>query len=138
MPSLFHVSERSHSGFLCMAELARAYGEDRHLSLQEIADTLGGSQSYLEEIALLLKQAGLIQGKKGPGGGYRLARLPSEITAEMMLTALEGPLTLVECQEKDKICPVQDRCRSRGFWGLLQTQLRTTLQSTTLAELLTL
>ncbi len=138
MPSLFHVSERSHSGFLCMAELARSYPEERYLSLQEIADDLGSSQSYLEEIALLLKQAGLIQGKKGPGGGYRLARAPEEITAEMMFIALEGPLTLVECQDKNKICPVQERCHSRGFWGLLQTQLRTTLQSTTLAELLTL
>jgi Rrf2 family protein len=92
----------------------------------------------LEEIALLLKQAGLVQGKKGPGGGYRLARPPGEITAEMMLTALEGPLALVECQEKEKVCPVQDRCRSRGFWGLLQTNVRTTLQSTTLADILTL
>ena len=138
MPSLFHVSERSHSGFLCMTELARCYAEDRYLSLQEIADDLGSAQSYLEEIALLLKQAGLIQGKKGPGGGYRLARPPGEITAEMMLTALEGPLTLVECQDKEKQCPVQDRCRSRGFWGQLQKQVRATLHSTTLADILAL
>ena len=138
MPSLFHVSERSHSGFLCMSELARRYGEETYLSLQDIANSLGTSQSYLEEIATLLKQANLVQGKKGPGGGYRLARPPQEITAEMILTALEGPLTLVECQDKAKLCPVQDRCQSRGFWGLLQTQLRTTLQSTTLAQMLTL
>lgn len=138
MPSIFHVSERSHSGFLCMTELARFYGEDRYLSLQEIADDLGSAQSYLEEIALLLKQAGLVIGKKGPHGGYRLARPPTEITADMMLTALEGPLAFVECQGKEKICPVQDRCHSRGFWGLLQTQLRLTLRSTTLADMLTL
>lgn len=138
MASLFHVSERSHSGFLWMAELARAYEQERYLSLQEVADQLGSSQSYLEEIALLLKQSGLVQGKKGPGGGYRLARSPEEITAEQMLVALEGPLALVECQEKDKICPVQDRCHSRGFWGQLQSNLRQTLQSTTLADILAL
>lgn len=138
MPSLFHVSERSHSGFLCLAELARLYPEDRYVSLQEIADRLGSAQSYLEEIAFLLKRAGLVEGKKGPGGGYRLAKPPEAITADIMLRALEGPLALVECQSSDTPCPVQSRCRSRGFWGLLQSQLRTTLQSTTLADILTL
>lgn len=138
MASFLHVSERSHSGFQCLVRLARAYPEQCFISLQDMATELELSQSYLEEIALLLKQAGLIQGRKGPGGGYRLARPPAEILAAEMLAALEGPLELVACQRPDHECPVQDRCQSRGFWGLLKRTMQQTLDQTTLAQILSL
>ena len=138
MASFLQVSERSHAGVQCLVRLAQAYPQEGHLSLQELADEFDLSQSYLEEIALLLKQAGIVQGKKGPKGGYRLARDPEQITTEQILIALEGPLELVSCQQPGHACPVQDRCQSRGFWGLLRNTLQTTLSQTTLAQLLTL
>ncbi len=138
MSSLFTVSERSHAGFLCMSKLARMHPSEEYCSLQEISDELNVSLAYLEEIAMRLKRADLVQARKGPQGGYRLSRSPQDITAEMMLVALEGPLHLVQCQDPTQTCPVQDRCQNRGFWGKLRTTIHDTLQSTTLAQLLTL
>jgi Rrf2 family transcriptional regulator, iron-sulfur cluster assembly transcription factor len=48
---------------------------------------------YLEQIFQRLRRAGLIRSKRGPGGGYTLARASSEINLREIIEALEGPLT---------------------------------------------
>ncbi len=137
MPSLFHVSERSHAGLILMAELALEYGEGkRHLTLVEIAREKQLSHGYLEEIASALKKAQLIKGKTGPGGGYTLTRPPSQITAEEILTALEGPIHLVGCQQAPGTCPAEGACSSRSFWNVLQRRVLETVRETTLADIL--
>jgi len=47
---------------------------------------------YLEQIFQRLRRARLVQGKRGPGGGYTLARPASEITLRDVIEAVEGPL----------------------------------------------
>jgi len=47
---------------------------------------------YLEQIFQRLRRARLVQGKRGPGGGYVLARAPREITLRDVVEAVEGPL----------------------------------------------
>ena len=137
MSSLFHVPERTHSGLLLMSSLARRYGEEgTFLTLQEVAQQMGISLAYLEEIANALKRAELIEGRKGPGGGYRLSRSPDEITAEMIFAAIEGPVHLVECQKTSLECPAQTHCTSQGFWKVLQKTIQQTLRQTTLQEIL--
>ena len=47
---------------------------------------------YLEQIFQRLRRAKLVLGKRGPGGGYTLARPASEITLRDVIEAVEGPL----------------------------------------------
>jgi Rrf2 family protein len=47
---------------------------------------------YLEQIFQLLRRARLVRGKRGPGGGYTLARPAKEITLRDVIEAVEGPL----------------------------------------------
>lgn len=47
---------------------------------------------YLEQIFQRLRRAKLVVGKRGPGGGYTLARPASEITLRDVIEAVEGPL----------------------------------------------
>jgi Rrf2 family protein len=47
---------------------------------------------YLEQIFQRLRRARLVDGKRGPGGGYTLARPPREITLRDVVEAVEGPL----------------------------------------------
>lgn len=136
MSSFFHVSARDHSAVILMSELARTYDDGVYRSLQDIARTMGLSEGYLEEIASVLKRAGLIEGRQGPKGGYCLARLPQQISLEEILTALEGPVQLVDCQNKNMSCPVHEKCSSKRIWKILQETIQKTLQATTLAEML--
>lgn len=134
MNGLFRVSAKDHAAVILMTELAARYDDQGYLSLQDVAHSMGLSEGYLEEIASTLKAADLIQGKQGPGGGYRLAATPRKISIADVLTAIEGPLTLVDCQSKGG-CPVEHRCSSKSVWNTLQKTIQASLQKTTLAEL---
>lgn len=133
MNSLFRVSERNHLGLIFMTQLA-ALSEGEFLSVKDAAQDMSMSDGYLEEIALQLKKSGLIVGRQGPGGGYRLARSMQEITVAEIVTAIEGPIALVPCLESHA-CPVESKCHSKKLWGFLQKEVMHTLQKTTLEHI---
>ena len=134
MNSLLRVSGRNHAGLILMAELANRHAGDEYLTLQSVAEDMHISLAYLEEIALGLKQAGLIEGRKGPGGGYRLAQAPDRISMENILVALEGPVAMVDCQDSDKACPVESKCSTKSLWNFLHKNVITTLRKTSLSD----
>lgn len=136
MAHLFHVSARDHSALVLMTTLAEDFNIHKFVSLQAIAGNMQLSQGYLEEIAASLKKAGLIVGKQGPNGGYRLARKPTAISLEEIIVALEGPVELVDCQSSRTQCPVAEKCASKQIWNILQRTIQKTLRETTLAEAL--
>ncbi len=47
---------------------------------------------YLEQIFQRLRRARLVHGKRGPGGGYTLARSTGEITIGDIVVAVEGEI----------------------------------------------
>lgn len=131
MSNLFQVSARDHSALILMTVLAETHGEG-FISLQDVATRMKLSQGYLEEIAAALKKAGLISGRQGPGGGYRLAKRPGAISLEQILTAINGPVELVGCQSGRTTCPVASKCSSKNVWKIVQQNLQKTLRETTL------
>ena len=66
------------------------HGTERPTSVKEIAERTTLPQPYLEQILLAVKGAGLVRSKRGVGGGYVLARPPSEITLADIVSAVEG------------------------------------------------
>ncbi|MCR4256098.1 MAG: Rrf2 family transcriptional regulator [Candidatus Uhrbacteria bacterium] len=134
MNSLFRVSERNHFGLIFMTQLA-TLEEGLYLSVKDAAEAMGMSLGYLEEIAIGLKQKGLIEGRQGPNGGYRLAKPASEISAKDVVEALEGPVALVACM--DGGCPVEGKCGSKKLWGFLQKNVLQTLDTTSIGDLST-
>ena len=85
------VSTRGDYAARALLSLA-LHGSDRPTSVKEIAERTGLPQPYLEQILLAVKGAGLVRSKRGVGGGYVLARDPSEITLADVLAAVDGPL----------------------------------------------
>ncbi len=131
---MFEVSERAHAGLQLMATLSLKRGE--RISLKSVAEDIGVSAAYLEEIAAALRKADLIDGRQGPGGGYALTRDPKDITLEHISVALEGKITLVDCQNPAAHCPHERVCRTKSVWNHLQQAIQKQLQSTTLQDVL--
>lgn len=73
---------------LAMAE-AKAVGGEELMSLAEIARRQDISLPYLEQLFVKLRRAGLVEAVRGPGGGYRLSRSPSDIRVSEVLEAVE-------------------------------------------------
>jgi Rrf2 family protein len=119
MQGFFRIPARLHLGFILMTELASVYESEKPLSLKQIGEHMQVSDGYLEEVASSLKAAKLIKGVSGPKGGYRLSRHPDLITAEDIVRAIEGDVSLVKCQDEGA-CPLEGQCRSKGMWDFLQ------------------
>jgi len=136
MQGFFRIPARLHLGIILMTELASAYQKDggRALSLREVGERMKVSEGYLEEIASALKSADLIEGKSGPKGGYVLKRDPAKITASDIITAIEGPVHLVDCHGEGT-CPVENLCQSKHLWNFLRDAVESSLASKKLSEL---
>lgn len=137
-------STRAEYGVRVMAHLAAREG-DAPTALAAIADAEGLPQAYLEHLARRLREAGLVESKRGARGGYTLARAPNSITMAEVVSALEGRIAPIECitsaadADGDAVCARElatDRaCPTKLLWTRVQGAIVGTLQDITLAEL---
>jgi Rrf2 family protein len=74
----------------------------------DIADAHNIPKKFLDAILGDLRNAGIVRSKKGPGGGYMLARAPSEIKIGSVVRALDGPLAPLACASRTAYQPCQD------------------------------
>lgn len=65
--------------------------------ISEIAEAEGIPKKFLELILLQLKKHGMLQSKKGKGGGYFLARDPALISFGQVIRIIDGPLAPLPC-----------------------------------------
>lgn len=108
--------------------------------IAEIAEQEGIPQKFLELILLELKKDGLLESRKGKGGGYLLARSPESITLGQIIRKLEGPLALMPCvsQTAYRRC---DECRDEVTCGIrmvmkeVRDRTAEILDSTTLGQI---
>ena len=71
---------------------------------------------YLEKVIRDLMRGGLVRARRGPGGGYQLARPPETISFRDVIEAVEGPITLNLCVEGGTQCSLQPTCRMFRVW----------------------
>jgi Rrf2 family protein len=120
-----------------MSEFARYYGQGPR-SLTEVARDQGMSQAYLEQIAIDLRRAGLLESRRGAHGGYLLTQAPEKTTAGDVIRALEGAILPVQCVAEERCVPCdhEDQCTARSIWEKVRDRLVETLDGVTLADLL--
>jgi Rrf2 family protein len=78
--------------FESLAYLIRSHARDEWAQIADIAAASGIPRKYLEQVLLDLKTGGLLESKKGQGGGYRLSRSPDAISVGQVLNAIQGDL----------------------------------------------
>jgi Rrf2 family protein len=91
-------------------------------------------ERFLEQIFQRLRKADLVRGKRGPGGGYVLARPASEISLRDILEAVEGPLADGLAQGP----PPRERrspYRPNFLWRQLSARIEEVFEARTLEEL---
>jgi Rrf2 family transcriptional regulator, cysteine metabolism repressor len=103
--------------------------------LPEIATGEGIPGPFLERILARLRESGLVKARRGVSGGYQLAHLPCDIAVGDVVTALEGPLSLVGCVPDDGGCERAESCASRVVWRRLDSAISGALSSITLEDL---
>jgi Rrf2 family protein len=91
---------------------------DESVLLVEIADAQNIPRKFLHGILRELRNAGYVRSKKGPGGGYALARDTLDAKVGDLVRELDGPLAPIPCASRNHYEPCRDcrdveRCRVR-------------------------
>jgi Rrf2 family iron-sulfur cluster assembly transcriptional regulator len=109
-------------------------GGGKPVQIRVISERQAIPARYLEQIFQRLRRAGLILSKRGPGGGYTLARAPEEISLREIIEALEGPLSEnLEMPPPDD--PSQGGFRPSFVWDAVAERLADALSEISLDAL---
>lgn len=110
---------------------------DRPISLADISQRQEISLSYLEQLFAKLRQRGLVQSVRGPGGGYRLGGLPETISVADIIRAVDEPIQATSCSTGSSAgCRRSSRCITHHLWERVGLHLNQYLESVSLGCLL--
>ena len=129
------LSTKGRYAVTAMLDLAIHHNQGP-VTLAHISQYQGISLSYLEQLFAKLRKGGLVEGMRGPGGGYRLARSPQEITVAQIITAINEEIDATLCRGEGN-CQDGERCLTHELWVNLSDEIYKFLDNITLAEFLT-
>jgi Rrf2 family protein len=134
------ISKRTQYGLKALVALGRRYRQSPVL-IATLSQEESIPLKFLEAILLDLKGHGLLESKKGKGGGYRLSRPPSTITVGSVIRLIEGPLAPLPCASETAFspcpeCPDIETCGTRMIMRDVRDAIAAVLDNTTLAELI--
>ncbi len=132
------ITTTSRYGVRALFDVAY-HGGGQPTQIKDIARRQKISQRYLEQIFNKLLKGGLLKSRRGPRGGYMLARDPSEITIEDIVIAAQGPIVPVRCLAENepggRTCEILSSCITRHVWKETQKLLIDYYRSVTVADL---
>jgi Rrf2 family transcriptional regulator, iron-sulfur cluster assembly transcription factor len=105
------------------------------ITLSDISQRQGISLSYLEQLFSRLRNKGLVDSTRGPGGGYRLSRHADKIAIAEVIAAVDEAVDATRCKGQ-KNCHDSRACLTHQLWTDLSEQIREFLTGITLAEVL--
>ena len=90
------LSKKSQYAFKALTYLSERY-EKGPVLISEIASKKNIPLKFLENILLELKKAGILDSKKGKGGGYFLQKPPDQIKVATVIRLINGPIAMLPC-----------------------------------------
>ncbi len=117
-----------------MLDLA-IHGLQKPVSLNDISGRQGISLSYLEQLFAKLRRAELVSSVRGPGGGYRLAVEPSEISIAQVVDAVNESMDATRCKGKGD-CQEGDQCLTHHLWQDLSSRIHSFLSDISIGDLI--
>lgn len=105
------------------------------VTLTEIAARQTISLSYLEQLFARLRKAEIVQGVRGPGGGYQLRQSPDKVSIAMIIEAVNEPIDSTKCGGEAN-CHNKNACLAHDLWVGLSEHIHSYLSDITVADLL--
>jgi Rrf2 family iron-sulfur cluster assembly transcriptional regulator len=131
-------SAKSRYGIRAMIDLA-IYGNEGPVSARAVAERQDFSADYLEQIFRQLRRGGLVTSRRGPRGGFRLARSAESISVRDVMVCLEETINTAPCLDRTghdgTNCPRSSACAARLLWESMERSINEMLEGTSIADI---
>ena len=134
------LSQRAKYGLKALLALART-GGDEPTRISDLAHDEHIPKKFLELILLELKKHGLVESRKGVGGGYILGKPADLITMGEVVRILDGPLAPIACvsqtaYERCPDCPDEQACGVRFVMKQVRDGIADILDNTAITDVI--
>lgn len=103
----------------------------------DIGGREGFSQDYLEQLLVKLREEGIVEAVRGPGGGYRLLKEPNQITVWDIVQTVESKIGYTPCStENEQECERYHTCRCKDIWLRLKHVVIQELRSISVSDII--
>lgn len=126
------LSTKGRYAVTAMMDLA-IHDYEGPVTLADISNCQGISLSYLEQLFAKLRKSGLVEGVRGPGGGYRLGKPASQISIADIIAAVDETIDATRCKGNED-CHAGEKCLTHQLWTDLSKSLYEFLDGLTLAS----
>lgn len=137
---MFNIKLSRKSEYACLALifLARSYDQNSPIKLIDICKQQDIPKKYLEQIMLILKNAGYVQSIRGVGGGYKLFKHPSSIHIAEIVRLIDGPVAPVDSVSKYYYAstPTEKEPKLLSLFQDIRDYISDILENTTLEDLM--
>ena len=114
------------------------FPREKPVPLSEVAKRQNISLNFLEQLFVHLRKSGIVTSVRGPRGGYRLSKEPTDITIGEILRSVGETTFPVFCNDDyatgKRPCPRADDCVTHLLWERLGSNINQFLDATTLAD----
>lgn len=129
------ISAKGRYALAATTWMANQYGGGEPITVIRIAEALGISKIYLEQVFSLLKRAEIVFSAKGAQGGYQLTRNPGEITVFQVLSATESGMFEQTEETVSQKAPDLEAALRTGAFDVMEEGLSRIMEGITLADL---
>ena len=134
------LSKKAQYAFRALTHLVDKYDQGPVL-ISEIARKKRIPLKFLENILLQMKKAGILESKKGKGGGYFIREHPSKTSIAAVVRIVDGPIAMLPCvslyfYKKCKNCDERN-CGLHGIMEAVRDAQLNILENRTLNDLAT-
>lgn len=132
---IMRISAKGRYALAATTSMAQSYNKDEFITLISISEKLDISKIYLEQVFSLLKRGNIVTSVKGSQGGYQLSRIPHQITAFDILSAVETSLFETTEETLSQKVPELESALRYTVYDSLDQSIKDSLQKISLYDL---
>jgi Rrf2 family protein len=129
-----HLSARVDYAIRAMVEIASSQAGPEWIKAEKVASAQDIPLQFLESILTELRRGGIVRARRGPEGGYLLARPAGQVTLADIIRVVDGPLTHVRGQRPENVAYVGAAEQLQSVWIALRANERRVLEMVTIAD----
>lgn len=131
------ITKKSEYAIRALIQIALSSGEDV-VRARDIAEKENMSVKFLEQVLALLKNQGIVEARRGVGGGYVLNKPAEDVTLAQIIRLVDGPLAPVSCVSEMAYVPCERNeklCALKSVMSEVRLAIVDVLEKVTLADL---